>query len=213
MPSSSPRVRLSQSLLYFIAPGVLVLVACVQMTLVATHHLTPWKGGGFGMFSTFDRPSTRVLRVWLVTPRGEALVIRPQFDVQEQRLLNMPNDALLSDVAAQTAARAVRGEWTVYTYEQLLAADRLPSDIGRPLARAEFERRNTTRSDGTRPPFPRLAALPTTWRLTGVNGQAAHVTGARAEVWAIRYKADSGQLQAELLNVATLTTRRTEGPR
>lgn len=203
---------LTRRLPYFVAPGLLVLVACAQMVLVGTHRLTPWKGGGFGMFSTFDRPSTRALRIWLNTPDGQALVVRPQFDVQEQRLLNMPNEALLSDVAAQIAARALRGEWALYTYDQLLAADKLPADLGRPLVRAELERRKATSGDSVPSPYPRLAALPETWRLAGVEGRSVDVNGARVEVWAVRYDAGTSRLHAELLNVATLTTRRAGSP-
>ena len=35
-------------------PLLLLVVACIQVYLVRTHDLSPWKGGGFGMFSTND---------------------------------------------------------------------------------------------------------------------------------------------------------------
>ena len=71
------RLRLPDRLLSSLAPGLLVLVACVQLTLVRTSDLTAWKGGGFGMFSTYDAPTSRALRLVLLTEEGEAVVAFP----------------------------------------------------------------------------------------------------------------------------------------
>jgi hypothetical protein len=45
---------------------LLVLVALRQIALSQTRGLSPWKGGGFGMFSTLDRAETRLVRCDLV---------------------------------------------------------------------------------------------------------------------------------------------------
>src|SRR5690554_3498707 len=103
-------------LLTWLAPGLLVVVACIQLALVRTQDLTAWKGGGFGMFSTLDSPSARALRVVLLTTEGEALVLFPSVEVRMARLLNMPDTELLTDLAEQTA----REEWLVYTRDQLV---------------------------------------------------------------------------------------------
>jgi hypothetical protein len=42
---------------------LLVLVAAHQIRLARTGPLSPWKGGGFGMFSTSDSPASRRLRI------------------------------------------------------------------------------------------------------------------------------------------------------
>ena len=42
-----------------IPPALLALVACVQIGLARFTPLTPWKGGGFGMFATADGASNR----------------------------------------------------------------------------------------------------------------------------------------------------------
>jgi hypothetical protein len=47
--------------------ALLVLVALRQIALSQTRGLSPWKGGGFGMFSSLDRAETRLLRCDLVT--------------------------------------------------------------------------------------------------------------------------------------------------
>jgi len=56
--------------LAWLLPALLLLVAAVQVTAVLVAGLTPWKGGGFGMFSTVDRLDYRVLRVVADTAAG-----------------------------------------------------------------------------------------------------------------------------------------------
>jgi hypothetical protein len=46
---------------------LLVLVALNQQRLVHSASLSPWSGGGFGMFSTTDSPAARHLHVFLET--------------------------------------------------------------------------------------------------------------------------------------------------
>jgi len=48
-----------------IAPVLLALVALVQCWLVLRHDLSPWKGGGFGMFSSLDRIVNRTVFAYL----------------------------------------------------------------------------------------------------------------------------------------------------
>ena len=41
---------------------VLLSVAAVQLVLVRSAGLTPWKGGGFGMFAAVDGGAVRILK-------------------------------------------------------------------------------------------------------------------------------------------------------
>lgn len=59
------------------APLVLLVVLAVHVSMRSSADLTPWKGGGFGMFSTIDSPGTRVLRVELETDVGTVPVAVP----------------------------------------------------------------------------------------------------------------------------------------
>jgi hypothetical protein len=61
-----------------IPPVLLAAVACVQIALARSALLAPWKGGGFGMFSTTDDVSNRSTRV-LVTAsdRSQELEVPP----------------------------------------------------------------------------------------------------------------------------------------
>jgi hypothetical protein len=63
--------ELRQTYYAFVAPLVLIGIACLQLYLAHSHHLTPWKGGGFGMFSTVDSQGARFLRIYLLTAEGE----------------------------------------------------------------------------------------------------------------------------------------------
>ena len=46
-----------------VAPGLLCTIAALQFVLSYTISLTPWKGGGFGMFSTVDSPAARFVKI------------------------------------------------------------------------------------------------------------------------------------------------------
>ena len=63
MGGLSRRDRILASLV----PLVLVIVASWQVATALTDDLTPWKGGGFGMFATADHLDTRVLRSYLAS--------------------------------------------------------------------------------------------------------------------------------------------------
>ena len=67
-----------ESLLYrFGTSLILVFIACFQIYNAQAHDLTPWKGGGFGMFSTVDSPGARFVRIYLITDGGEVPVEPP----------------------------------------------------------------------------------------------------------------------------------------
>lgn len=51
----------------YLPPLLLCAVALFQVHLVKAHGLTPWKGGGFGMFSTNDN-EFRHTEVWVEGP-------------------------------------------------------------------------------------------------------------------------------------------------
>src|SRR6186997_1614670 len=80
---------------------ILLAVASVQIFLVHTGRLTPWKGGGFGMFSTTDGSMFRSLRVFVSAPdRSEELLLKGKLEDLAARAQLYPSDGLLEDVAA-----------------------------------------------------------------------------------------------------------------
>jgi hypothetical protein len=62
--------RAVNAIIIGLLPLTLVAVALHQIYLASSAGLTPWKGGGFGMFSSPDRPSYRAVRGHLETDLG-----------------------------------------------------------------------------------------------------------------------------------------------
>ena len=71
MPEPEARRSIDIRVLKYLAPALLTTLACIQLFLGLNFGLTPWKGGGFGMFSTVDSPGARTIRVYLETDDGE----------------------------------------------------------------------------------------------------------------------------------------------
>jgi len=87
-----------------LAPLCLCLVAGLHFVRVWACRQTPWKGGGFGMFSTVDDESARFVRCWLVTDSGEIpLPIPPAADKSLAELRAAPTQARLDDLARRLA--------------------------------------------------------------------------------------------------------------
>jgi hypothetical protein len=79
---------------------LLVSVALLQVALAQTAGLSPWKGGGFGMFSTTDRAEGRYLRVFVRAPgRHEELRLAPELRDPATRVAVLPTTARLEQFA------------------------------------------------------------------------------------------------------------------
>jgi hypothetical protein len=86
--------------------SLLTVVACAQVTLATTAGLTPWKGGGFGMFSTTDDGGRRYVRVFVSGPeRSEEITISSSLQNAARRAAALPVDAELSRLARRVAER------------------------------------------------------------------------------------------------------------
>ena len=88
----------------WVVPSLLLSVALTQMFLAQTQNLSPWKGGGFGMFSTVDSPGMRFLSVRALDQRGEEIQVVLE-DVPSRRELrkfaSLPRQSFLEKL----------GEW------------------------------------------------------------------------------------------------------
>lgn len=108
----------------YAAPAVLLAVAAVQIYVVETTYLTPWEGGGFGMFSTVDAARARFVRTFLITPGGEVPVERPAYlDHYVRKLRVLPT----KERAARMAGALARATW--------VADETIPSDTTAPTYR------------------------------------------------------------------------------
>ena len=87
--------------------ALLVAVATLQVWLVASAGLTPWCGGGFGMFSTLDSRGARVLRAVALGDGFEQEVAIPAaLDDASRRAAALPSDARLAAFARALAPYA-----------------------------------------------------------------------------------------------------------
>ncbi len=88
---------------------LLVGTAITQIVLAKNFDLSPWKGGGFGMFATLDGTAFRHIRIFVESPqRSEELAIAPS----QQRLADQaklyPSEDKLIDLAKAVAGRERR---------------------------------------------------------------------------------------------------------
>lgn len=86
----------------WLAPGILVAVALVQLLLAHTVGLSSWKGGGFGMFATVDSPGARIVGCEAVTTTGETIRVRASQAINDDRwdtFRAMPDERALSIIA------------------------------------------------------------------------------------------------------------------
>ena len=121
--------------------ALLLAVAGVQVTLTRTSGLSPWKGGGFGMFSTTDDAGRRWVRVFVTAPeRSEEIAISPSLEDAAIRAAVLPNDAALWRLARRVVDRERRNgrpvdevrieAWrTVFTPGTLAAFSRRTRDV------------------------------------------------------------------------------------
>jgi hypothetical protein len=81
---------------------VLLLIAAVQIYLAKNSYLTPWKGGGFGMFSTNDGNMFRSARVFVSAPnRSEELLLKGDLADLASRVQMFPGDFMLKKLAIE----------------------------------------------------------------------------------------------------------------
>lgn len=93
----------------FVAPFLLVTIAVSQLIFSSRHPaFSTWKGGGFGMFSKLDSPDDRLVRVFLVTERGDIPAPLPAAEERRFERLSATGSASLAESLARTL---VEGRW------------------------------------------------------------------------------------------------------
>jgi hypothetical protein len=86
-----------------------------QHCLVHRHHLDPWKGGGFGMFSDLPRSQNRVLRVDFQSDQHSIeqfpiSELEEGYQSRERKLLVFPTKRRLKSFANELKQR----EWVIH---------------------------------------------------------------------------------------------------
>lgn len=91
---------------------LLTVVAANQIRQTFSNNLTPWKGGGFGMFSTLDASTRRAAQIRVSVDGQPTRVIETSAELQAPllRALTLPTDTHLKALAeAVIAAERAKG--------------------------------------------------------------------------------------------------------
>lgn len=166
------------------APLVLLIaIALVQIWLSAAIDLTPWKGGGFGMFSTVDHVPSRFIRVFLVL-RG---------DGGQEVPISLPTERREIGELAR-AVRAAPGNTDVL------------HDLANRLRFVHWVDQDTSKlpphpPDGGKPPTRLIAAATKT---TQPGTPPVPFDALRVEVWKLRYDGDAHKLTTDLVAQTTV---------
>jgi hypothetical protein len=108
-----PSGRLDEDLMPRVAVAlpslILAAVAAIQMVLSLTMGLSPWKGGGFGMFASTDGLPFRDVRVFVSAPaRSEEVLIPPSLARAAAAAVTFPRPQALETLARGIADRERR---------------------------------------------------------------------------------------------------------
>jgi len=94
-----------------IAPLLLLVLGLTQIGLARGADLSPWKGGGFGMFATNDHGAFRTVRVIAVLAEGREERLPIPLDLYRLRRYArvLPTERHLRALASAMQAEAPRG--------------------------------------------------------------------------------------------------------
>ncbi len=81
---------------------LLTVVALTQLYLAHSYGLSPWSGGGFGMFSTSDAPRRRHVHAYSISPGVRREIVIPDYLRDTAlRAAALPTETYLTRLAAE----------------------------------------------------------------------------------------------------------------
>jgi hypothetical protein len=100
---------ITRRLAIFGPAALLLTVASTQMVLARTTGLSPWKGGGFGMFASVDGTPFRWARLYVfAADRSEEITIPRSLEDHVQRVVTWPHQRAMEGLAEAIIARERR---------------------------------------------------------------------------------------------------------
>lgn len=184
--AEGPRPRFDQlkhHVCILCTPVILVILACTQLYNARFRFLTPWEGGGFGMFSTVDSLGNRLLRCTLITDRGDFPVeVPPAMYHLLRKSTSIPSPELLSEFARQLSQVA---------WEPRMSGNSKKSN-GAHASEPEY----TMTAKGEYYGY-------TSYHLPLETGDTANVLGVRVEVMRMVFDAEEHRLRAEKILAVT----------
>lgn len=106
---------------------ILIVVACLQLSLTRTTNLSPWKGGGFGMFAAVDAPAMRVMVAEGLDEEGQLLRLDAYSALDGntlRRITSLPRQSDLEQIAPKFLFQSV----VPTTIQRQAAYDKLAID-------------------------------------------------------------------------------------
>jgi hypothetical protein len=186
-----------------LAPLCLCLVAGLHLARVWTCRQTPWKGGGFGMFSTVDDESARFLRCYLVTNEGEFPLPIPEAAAKTvAEIRAAPTPAALDTLAQRLAAQP----WRWRDQHEELEAASIAEQRGVRITAAALRgagHQASAREVALSTPRPGSQHLLEPIPHNESKADAIAHTAVRVECWRYRYDAQASELRAEPMLTVT----------
>ncbi len=101
-------------LISYIPAFLLIVIAVYQIHLAYTAGLSPWKGGGFGMFSSTQPGLARYVRIFVSAPdRSEELDVPQSLIDPADRAATLPTDRQMRKLAIRIVEREQRKQQPV----------------------------------------------------------------------------------------------------
>ena len=197
------KVNLSNRIAFYLEralpAAILVFVALLQIYLVNTTNLSPWKGGGFGMFAAVDAPSMRVIVAEGLDEAGELLRIDAYSLLPkstERQIRSFPRRSDLQQLGEALLSNSLVPTTIKYDYslQQLLADN---PDLQK-LDRPPFQKILFSSSSTTSGPLYRVR----TGDDPEVSSLAKSLKAARIQWWRIHFNNNDKRLTAEPLTAS-----------
>jgi len=207
LPKSRFHPRSQRRRLWLAAPALLATVAVTQFMTAQITYVSPWKGGGFGMFSTVDAPSARFLRVSVHAEQWDQRIVIPR---ELTRLAQQARTAASGLLLDELASRILNMRWVGYRMSSAMRRYRTGLDTSssssptRDLAErtalvshleAALLAKDSELDLGR---YGFLRPLETGERITN-GGDVIVPERVSVELWRYRYDGKSGALRASLL--------------
>lgn len=182
----------------YVAPILLVLVALFQQSLSHGGSLTPWKGGGFGMFSSYDSPGARLIRVYLENDGERTPVSVPRkYRRAAADLRALPTTARLEDLAAALASETWidLGE-TVYKLEADDSSDGESPDLSKYIRPAGAHRE----PGGIEQRRIRHISIRGEQLLDSLTPTRVPHEAVRVQLWKLRFRSEGAELAVVMVD-------------
>ena len=166
----------------WLAAIILCGVAILQLVLAGYYGLSPWKGGGFGMFSTVDAPPMRLITVEGLDQNGYLVRIDPldiMNEADQRRWHSWPDRVLLEKLA-----------------DRIFALEYLHSGSQRRKALRRLESQNP---DLILPEEEDYGDWVRPWRAGDPENAAFQMKAIRVEGWRLRYAPQGNKLVTDPL--------------